>query len=137
MDWKAIAIGFVATMILELCMQLVYMLIAALIGTYSTSLPVVAQHKETLWLAGAFFSFAITMVLGGAITMMVARTRRLVNPFIVGILVTSVSVAASLGYNELTPKSVLLVCTGALFSILGGHFIRRRDNDEIPSESSA
>ena len=137
MDWKAITIGFIATLIIGLCVQLAYVLIATLIGIYSASLPVIAQHKETLWLVAAIFGFSITMLIGGAITMMAARTQRLTNPLIVGVLVTIISVVAPLSDSELTLKSIVLILAGALFSILGGHWIRRRDRAKMPSASGA
>ena len=127
MDWKAITIGFTATLIIGLIIQLVYMLIAALIGAYSVSVPAIAPYKEILWLAGALSSFALTMLIGGAITMMAASTRKLINPLVACMLAGVVSVGITLGDGELTLKSIGIVLLGALFSVLGGHLVRRAE----------
>lgn len=138
MDWKAITIGFVATMIIGLCIQLVYVLIASWIGLSSASVPAIAEYKEDLWLAGAMISYAITMLICGAITMMAARTRRLINPLIAGALVTVVSVTTSVNYDtEITSKSIVALFAGTLLSILGGHLVRRIASNRMPPGDSA
>lgn len=127
MDFKAIAIGFVATLVLGLVIQVTYVLIASLIGAYSISLPGIAPYKELLWTLGALFSFAITMLLGGAITMAASRTQWIFNPLIACSLVCTISLLTSLSYSHITAMIFILIPVSGVLSLLGGQWFLRHN----------
>ncbi len=137
MNWKAIAIGFATTLLIGLVIQLVYILIASLIAAYSTSLPLIAPYKEAIWMGGALFSFAIAMLIGGAITTSIAGTRQLLNPLIACTLASVVSLSTSLSYSDPTWMSLVFLLLSASFSVLGGLVIIHRQDSRLQTCSKS
>ncbi|MBL3526339.1 MAG: hypothetical protein JMN27_07955 [gamma proteobacterium endosymbiont of Lamellibrachia anaximandri] len=126
MDWKATAIGFVSTVIVGLVIQLIYVLVAALIGAYGFHSPWLSEYKEVFWLGGATLAFAITMLMGGAITVAVARSSRLINPVVACTLAGLVSLMTSLDYSHLQWLSLVYLLMSGVFSAIGGKIVLSR-----------
>ncbi len=126
MDWKAITVGFVSTVIIGLVIQLVYVLVAALVGAYGFQSPWLSEYKEVLWLGGAALAFIIAMLIGGAITIAFARSTHLINPIVACTLAGLVSLMTSLDYSHLQWLSLVYLLMSGVFSAIGGKIVLSR-----------
>lgn len=123
--WKAIVVGSLGTAVLMLTTQLVFILLAALVGAAKGELSFLAQHKETIWLLLVLFFYCCSMAAGGVLTAYFAPDNPLPNALTVGLLVSCLSLVASLDSGNLSAKSVLAVILGTVSAVIGSLIWRR------------
>jgi hypothetical protein len=125
MDWKAIIVGFISTVIVGLFCQLVFILMAAYIGGAGDGWDFLANNKEVLWFASALLTYCLVMLVGGLITASIARTSRVLNATTVGVLAGLFSLWASMTNNQILPAAIVLVSAGVVVAGLGGKLYNR------------
>jgi hypothetical protein len=118
-DRTAIIFGVIATVFIHLIAQLIFILTAAYIGNADGNLSFLATYKHELWFALGLLTQCITMFIGGAIVAFAAKSHVVVNAALVGALATCVSMAMSVGEDQFTFMSIMMVVIGAGCAALG------------------
>lgn len=118
-DRTAIIFGVIATVFIYLIAQLIFILMAAYIGNADGSLAFLATYKHELWFAMGLMTQCVTMFIGGAIVAFAAKSHAVVNAALVGALATCVSLTMSVGEDQFTFMSILMVAIGAGCAALG------------------
>lgn len=116
---KAITLGLIITIVILLCGQLAYVLIASYVGTAATDIQVVNEHKESLWFSLSMLTYAFCFYLGGAFTAAFTTQKPMLNAAIVGGGVALISVLASGQWSDLNYRAGILILLGFVFSTLG------------------
>ncbi|MFC1601952.1 hypothetical protein ACFL3U_00100 [Pseudomonadota bacterium] len=117
-NWKAIAFGWVVTVLAGLMNNLIFVLIAAHIAN-SKAVPFIAEYGEALSYTIGVLGFFIAMACGGFITAFCARERVIMHGAIVGFLASGTSLALSAHTGVLTLISLLFLVVGAIFTVAG------------------
>ena len=121
-NWRAISLGIVTTVIVWLISQLIYVLVASAIGIVSSNqdMGFFSAYKEQLWFVTAMLVYCLTMIAGGLMTSFLAEDHFILNATLVGGITGCLIVATSLGMGQLTWISGLLILFGFIFAALGG-----------------
>lgn len=117
---KAVIAGLLATIILGMVNQLLFVLAAAAIGNAHDSYGFFSAYKNELWFVCGMTMYCLTMAAGGAVTALFARTHVALNAALVGTWASITSLAASVGEDEFTAMSILLVVLGMASASIGG-----------------
>lgn len=122
MNWRAISLGVVATVVVWLISQLIYVLAASAIGIASAhhEFSFFSDYKEQLWFVTAMMVYCLTMIACGLITSFLCDSRFVLNSTLAGGITGCLILATALGVGELNLKSLLLPIFGFGFAAAGG-----------------
>ena len=129
MSIKALIIGIIVTIIICLCGQLAYILLAAYIGNASAEYVLIHDNKQLLWLCLSLGSYAICFLLGGIFTSLLTEKKKVIHAGVVGFVVSLGSVLSAGDFSSLNYKMVIMAVVGFSFSALGGFIGVRRANN--------
>lgn len=124
-DRTAIIFGVIATVFVNLLAQLAFILTAAAIGNADGSLSFLADYKHELWFVLGLLTQCVTMFIGGAITAFAAQVNVVPNAMLVGGLASVISLLMSVGEDQFTPMSLVLVAIGVGCAAVGSIAWRR------------
>ncbi len=130
-EHKAVAAGLIATIIIGIANQLFFILAAAAIGNAHDSYGILSSYKHELWFACGMMTYCLTMAIGGAITAWFTCSHVALNAALVGALAGILSLATSVGEDEFTPMSILLVILGTAFAAIGAMAWKRRRSSHV------
>jgi hypothetical protein len=120
MSLLAIVIGLIITLFVGLFNQLIYILVAAAISRADTGDGFFSTHEEQLWFISALLVYCFTMLVGGAVTALIARNRRpVLSGAVMGCLAGLLMLATMIGVGKFTWMSAVLLILALLFSGLG------------------
>ncbi len=133
MSIKAIIAGIIFTIIILICGQLAYVLLASYIGTATSDYAFIKENVNALWFSLSALTFAICFILGGGVTAILTEHKKLIHAAIVGFVVSISSVLLTANLSDVGYKAAILVILGMVFAALGGLIIKRYDAaDELP-----
>jgi hypothetical protein len=120
MNIKAIIIGFFLTTVFFLSGQLAYVLLASYVGTAATDNGLVGEYKEVIWFYLSMAVYAVCFLLGGLVTSLLTKAKKIIHAGLVGFLVSAGSVLVAADLHDLNYRAFILVAVGLCFSAWGG-----------------
>lgn len=124
-NFKAVIIGLVVTLLIGLCGQVAFVLLASYVGMAAEDVAWIQQYKQQFWFALGMLAYCLSLILGGMVTAFISDKSAIANATLAGGLAAVVSVLTSGDTSELTLMALLLVGLGILFGGLGGRFYQR------------
>ncbi len=126
MNWKTLLVGTVATVVITLIFQLLFIVVAIGIGMSSHDSWFIAAYKKQLWFATALLTHCLSLAAGGLVTVYFAEQRPLLHAAVVGVLASIITLATSMANRDFSLMSGMLVVLGALSATLSAGIICRR-----------
>jgi len=120
MSIKAIILGTLLSIVIFLSGQLVYILLAAFIGSSANEYTAMNEYKTLLWFCLSAATFAISFILGGLFTSILTDKKKVLHAAIVGFLVAAISILSAGDLSALNYKALIMLVAGLGFSALGG-----------------
>jgi hypothetical protein len=123
---KAIIAGGGFILISFIVLQFVYTIFAAIYNDYSKDYPYLIEISLLIKTLIIIPSLLVIMFLGGYLTAVISHKKVLLHSFIVGLLVTGVSIWMMLDDSELSINGVIINGVMLLVILLGGYFRDRK-----------
>jgi len=131
MSIKAIVLGTLVSIVIFLSGQLVYILLAAFIGSSANEYATISEYKALLWFCLSAVTFAISFIFGGFITSMLTDKKKVLHAAIVGFLVAAISILSAGDLSALNYKALIMLIAGLGFSALGGRLGTEPTTDSL------
>ncbi len=134
-SFKTILAGTIATSLIFLFNQFVFILIAGYSGVWLADSAFWQQNRELIWQAMGLLTLIISMSLGGVVVSMLSNDRRATHGLIVGLLTSSIFLLFARDLSKLNMMSTSIFFLGTLCTALSAHLMPAANaSDEKTSE---
>jgi len=120
-DFKAIIFGTIATTILFLTNQLIFILVAAYSGLAGIESPFWNEYKDILWQAMGIATLGLSMFVGGGLMRYLVDQHQALHGLIVGSIISLFFAWTSADRGEINITGLVVFSAGALCCALGAH----------------
>ena len=121
-DFKALLLGTIATTIIFLTSQLLFILVAAYSGLAGLESAFWTQYKEIIWQGMGIATLCVSMLLGGALIRFMVNYQHALHGFIVGSIISIFFAWSTTGRGDINITGLLVFSAGALCCALGAHY---------------